>query len=294
MKDPARRAALDHVLALVAADTCGDSLVLRGSMAMLAWFGDRAREPADIDWVVRPLAVVPLAEDERYPYLDNLDAVRVWPEAAHGVARADMWAFEDFDTGGLRAYLPPEGLRWVLDEELLPADRPHLAVVDLIRDHPHAAGGVVFDAERMIEDGTWGYEYDGGTGGVRLRIPWRAPDDVEGEIQLDFAYDEVLPEPPILIAVPRVSVATPTVVWAATPRQSLAWKLKWLLADDPKQAKDLYDAVLLAERDDTGTAGAGTDAGTPEPSAGIRTWTVDWPGDPGPWLDRLARALKAE
>jgi hypothetical protein len=281
--DPARRAALDHVLALVAADDCGDSLVLRGSMAMLAWFGDRAREPADIDWVVRPPAAVPLAEDDRYPYLDNLDAVRVWPEAVHGVARADMWAFEDFDTGGLRAYLPPEGLRWVLDEEMSPLDRPHLAVADLIRDHPRAAAsGVVLDAERMREDGTWGYEYDGGSGGVRLCVPWRAPGDVEGEIQLDFAYDEVLPEPPILIAVPRVGVATPTVVWAATPRLSLAWKLKWLGADDPKQAKDLYDAVLLAERDGTGA---------PEPPAGIRTWTVDWPGDPGPWLDRLARAL---
>jgi hypothetical protein len=46
-------AALDHVLRLVAAAECGESLVLRGSMAMLAWIGDGARPPRDLDWTVR-------------------------------------------------------------------------------------------------------------------------------------------------------------------------------------------------------------------------------------------------
>lgn len=35
---------------------------------------------------------------------------------------------------------------------------------------------------------------------------------------------------------------------AATPELSLAWKLVWLATDMYPQGKDLYDAVLLAER----------------------------------------------
>jgi hypothetical protein len=39
------RIALDHVLALISASTHVDNLVLRGSMAMLAWVPGHAREP---------------------------------------------------------------------------------------------------------------------------------------------------------------------------------------------------------------------------------------------------------
>jgi hypothetical protein len=39
------RLALDHILGLVAGAPCGESLILRGSMTMLAWAGDRARPP---------------------------------------------------------------------------------------------------------------------------------------------------------------------------------------------------------------------------------------------------------
>lgn len=39
-----------------------------------------------------------------------------------------------------------------------------------------------------------------------------------------------------------------TVVQGATPELSLAWKLMWLVNDMHAQGKDLYDAVLLAER----------------------------------------------
>lgn len=56
----ARRSALDHLLGIVANAECGESLVLRGSMTMLAWVGEAARPPGDLDWIVRPLAGVPL------------------------------------------------------------------------------------------------------------------------------------------------------------------------------------------------------------------------------------------
>ncbi|MCX2181754.1 nucleotidyl transferase AbiEii/AbiGii toxin family protein [Streptomyces sp. SKN60] len=50
----ARRSALGLVLAAVAGSPWADSLVLRGSMLMSAWFGEAARAPKDIDFVVVP------------------------------------------------------------------------------------------------------------------------------------------------------------------------------------------------------------------------------------------------
>lgn len=50
----ARRAAMAHVLAAVAASPWAGNLVLRGSVLLRAWLGDAAREPGDVDFVVIP------------------------------------------------------------------------------------------------------------------------------------------------------------------------------------------------------------------------------------------------
>ncbi|MFD7640310.1 nucleotidyl transferase AbiEii/AbiGii toxin family protein [Kitasatospora sp. NPDC059795] len=50
----ARRTAMDAALAAVAASGRADHLVLRGSVVLKAWFGDAAREPGDVDFVVTP------------------------------------------------------------------------------------------------------------------------------------------------------------------------------------------------------------------------------------------------
>lgn len=50
----ARRAAMAHVLAVVAASPWAEHLVLRGSVVLRAWLGDAAREPGDLDFVVTP------------------------------------------------------------------------------------------------------------------------------------------------------------------------------------------------------------------------------------------------
>ena len=91
MTDAAHRAALDHVLRLVAAAECGESLVLRGSMAMLAWIGDGARPPRDLDWIVRASQATPIDDLDPYPYVSQLDAARMWPEVAHGAGRSKIW-----------------------------------------------------------------------------------------------------------------------------------------------------------------------------------------------------------
>ncbi|HEY0700569.1 MAG TPA: nucleotidyl transferase AbiEii/AbiGii toxin family protein [Micromonospora sp.] len=303
-----RRAALDHVLGLVAGAPCGESLVLRGSMTMLAWVGDRARPPGDLDWVVRPPAGVPVDDLSPYPFVDRLDPVRLWPAVAHGAGRYQIWTFEEYDTGGFAPRVPPEGLHWVTAEELCCVDRPHLDVLDLVRERPRTDGGMVFDPDAATVDATWGYAYESadgaGGGGVRITLPWHTSGE-RGDIQLDFAYDEQLPDPPTFVAVPRGDGGPPTVVWSASRELSLTWKVQWLATDRTRDGrvagKDLYDAVLLAEL-------AGTWLpdrlrrrvlrSVSDPDA-VRGWAVDWTGlaghvtgGPREWLDRLAEALR--
>jgi hypothetical protein len=318
----ARRAALDHVLALIADSPSVDCLVLRGSMTMLGWVGDRAREPGDLDWIVRPTAILPPDDRNPYPYVDHLDSVQTWPEMAHGAGRNKMWTFEDYDTGGFAPRLPPEGLRWLRAEDLGEDERPHERVIGHLREHPHGSNGLLLDADAVTQDFNFSYAaaYDPadgsadypGTRGARIIVPWRTADGLHGTVQLDFAYDETLPEPPRLLAVPREDTTAPTAVWAATPELSLAWKLLWLGSDQLNHGrsagKDLYDAVLLAELTDAGLSGrlrrsvltrlSNQDIIAP---AAVRRWVIDWSGledDPrlGPessarWLERLATAL---
>ncbi|MGX1806303.1 nucleotidyl transferase AbiEii/AbiGii toxin family protein [Nocardia sp. NPDC055321] len=50
----ARRRVMDHVLDAVATSGWHRHLVLRGSITLRAWFGAKAREPGDLDFVVTP------------------------------------------------------------------------------------------------------------------------------------------------------------------------------------------------------------------------------------------------
>ena len=124
-------------------------------------------------------------------------------------------------------------------------------------------------------------------------------------IQLDFAYDERLPDPPVFVAVPRGDGEAPVVVRSASRELSLAWKAQWISAGQARDGrvagKDLYDAVLLAELDGMRLSDRLRRMvlrAVPDPSA-VRDWDVDWSGvgrhasgDPRDWLDRLAQALR--
>ncbi|MEU8655609.1 nucleotidyl transferase AbiEii/AbiGii toxin family protein [Actinoplanes philippinensis] len=251
----AHRAALDHVLTLIAESPWAEQLVLRGSMTMPAWVGAAARPPGDLDWLVRKPEVTLLDDLDPYPFVDRLVPVQQWPEAAHGAIRNEIWEFEEFDTGGRRASLPPEGLHWIpgsgfdsFDEELWDQE-----FTGLIRKNPHTPEGIEFGAEiDFTRDWDYAeYEPGGENGRVRLRLPWRAPDGTGGEVQVDLAFGEALPEVPVCTAVPRSGGRPPLGLWTAGRELSLAWKLHWLAADQQTNGvsawKDLYDAVLLAE-----------------------------------------------
>lgn len=312
----ARRASLDHLLRLVADAPWSGTLVLRGSMVMPAWVGDAARPPGDLDWVVLEERVGVDALDP-FPYVDRIDVVQQWPEAADGAARYEMWTYEEFGTGGQRPLLPPEGLHWLCEEEAADTGPPYADLLERVARQPEAAPGLVLDAENARVDGTWTYaEYD--TPGVRLLIPWRADRLPPGEVRLDFARDELLPEPPVWTLIPRGDGGHPTPVRTASRELSLAWKLLWLYTDSRDgrraQGKDLYDAVLLAEAGPEGAlplpprllrkvfdrAATPADGRALDPAAVLR-WDVDWAafqerhpavrGTAEDWLRRLAGAL---
>ncbi|MFB7946815.1 nucleotidyl transferase AbiEii/AbiGii toxin family protein [Kitasatospora phosalacinea] len=253
----ARRAVLDHLLALIAHSPWAESLVLRGSSVMPAWVGAAAREPADLDWILLPSTLVPVDPRDPHPYLSDLAPVQHWPEAADGAGAYEMWRFEDFDTRGLRAHLPPEGLHWVPAAEPEP-DGPHQVLRALVERHPQAAPGIRLDPDSVQETGGWSYwppstdeERDGADHeepGVRVALRWTAEGTGGGQVTVDFARDERMPQPPVRTAVPRATGPGATTVLTASRELSLAWKLLWLRADGERaRAKDLYDAVLLAE-----------------------------------------------
>lgn len=308
----AHRAALDHVLGLIADAPWSTSLVLRGSMTMAAWAGEAAREPADLDWVVLEdeVLVDPL---HPYPYVDRVDVVQQWPEAADGAACYEMWEAEEFGTGGQRPVLPPEGLHWIrADPENAEPSPPYMDLLDRVRTSPEAAPGVMLSADKADQDGTWTYtEYD--TPGVRLIIPWHAEGLPPGAVRLDFARDELLPEAPVWTLIPRGD-GTSVAVQTASRELSLAWKVLWLHADcaaeGRAQGKDLYDAVLLAEAEGVSLSprllrkvlrrslGGGADDLDP---AAMARWRIEWngfraehpwiQGSAEDWLGRLVRAL---
>jgi hypothetical protein len=154
-------------------------------------------------------------------------------------------------------------------------------------------------------DDIWTYER---APGRRVVFPWRAPGLPDGVVQVDMVIGEALVEPARRMIFPAADRGCIS-VRAAGPAQSLAWKLLWLATDFYPQGKDLYDAVLLAERfalpyATLERAFSRTDAralpGTASEFVSFRD--VDWNnfraeypnvGDrPDEWLNRLRRALE--
>ncbi|MGW2558752.1 nucleotidyl transferase AbiEii/AbiGii toxin family protein [Streptomyces sp. NPDC001514] len=309
-----RKAALDHVLRLIADAPWGEGLVLRGSMPLQAWLGPAAREPGDLDWIVHAPGPVSFPDPlSPYPYVDDVETVQQWPEAVDGAARYEIWGEEEFSTYGTRPVLPPEGLRWVDAECFDGAPSPADELVEAVRSSPVAPGGVTLDADGVREDGLWGYgtlneySWDYGSPGMRMFLPWRVSGagagGPQGEIQIDFALDETLHDAPVWTAVPRGDGGPPTPVRTAGRELSLAWKLLWLCTDCAEEGigggKDLYDAVLLAECPETRLTRRllRRVLGSHAPGLGpetVRGWQVDregCPGDPDQLRERLVRAL---
>jgi hypothetical protein len=138
----ARTAAMTHLLRLIARSPFAGQLVLRGSVALRAWFGAAAREPGDLDFVVVPHTLA-AGSPAAARLLDGLvSAVADAPAAgldADRVAVEDIWTYER--ASGRRLVFPfavpgvaPGTVQVdvVFNEELpLPAVPVHLPGVDV-------------------------------------------------------------------------------------------------------------------------------------------------------------------
>jgi hypothetical protein len=188
--------------------------------------------------------------------VDDLSTVQQWPEAADGAGRSEIWAEEELGTGGRKPRVSPEGLQWVMGEDWEQSS-PYGDLWTLVEDNQQIVEGLALDPNRFEESGEWMYSsYD--MPGVRVTIPWEVTTlsvpQLGGEVSLDFALDEKVPQRPVWARIPRLAGGH-SVLRAASPELSLAWKLLWLLRDTEEsgesRGKDLYDAVLLAERPGT-------------------------------------------
>lgn len=108
---------------------------------------------------------------------------------------------------------------------------------------------VVLD-DQIALDSIWTYER---AEGRRITLPWRHETGMQDVVQIDVVFQEPLQDEPVLETL-RSSASEqgsvhvpPPSLWFASKAESLAWKLLWLDTDAHKQAKDLYDAILLAE-----------------------------------------------
>jgi hypothetical protein len=116
-----------------------------------------------------------------------------------------------------------------------------LPIAVLTRPTPE---GLWFFGGEVAQDEIWTYERSPGR---RFVFPWQADGLPGGAVQVDVAFGQEMVEPSQRQLLPAADGGCVS-VRVASPAQSLAWKLQWLTTDNYPQGKDLYDAVLLAER----------------------------------------------
>lgn len=116
-------------------------------------------------------------------------------------------------------------------------------LIQMVSENPEV-GSATIQVDQIRRDEIWTYER---VEGRRIVFPWKAEDLPGGAVQIDVTFRETLLDEPILTSISLIE-GDKALIWSATPALSLAWKLLWLETDVYPQGKDLYDAVLLAER----------------------------------------------
>jgi Nucleotidyl transferase AbiEii toxin, Type IV TA system len=202
---------------------------------------------------------------------------------------------------------PPRDIDWMVLPPGLGLHMPSgVELVDEI-DRLVAGGGLpdgIAIRGPAAREGIWAYER---AEGVRLTFAWQSGELPSGSLQLDFTFGEPLAELAeetelTLSDGERVSLL------AAPAGLALCWKLLWLGTDGFPQGKDLYDAVLLAERHGLSTellarvvAPAVADGAVIQLLPDVESWRVDWDnflrecpwveGGQLQWKQRLAAAI---
>lgn len=121
-------------------------------------------------------------------------------------------------------------------------------LIDIVCRTETPSGHTVARSLLRVES-IWTYER---AEGRRIAVPFGSPTTGEllGVVQHDLVFREPLADPPVSVPLPQCPTtyrSAPEWVWTASPAESLAWKLLWLISDIWPQGKDLYDAVTIAE-----------------------------------------------
>jgi hypothetical protein len=143
----ARLRVVDHILNLLSNSRWREHLVLRGSLLLKAWLGDKARPPRDIDWVFKPVQVGLNDELSKDFFIDLVKALAANPHAGGAVIDADNAAVDDIWTyeraAGRRIILP-----WKM-EQLPPGEvqmdvvfGEHLFTAPTLSAIPSSLGGI--------------------------------------------------------------------------------------------------------------------------------------------------------
>lgn len=106
----ARRAAMRHLLTVIAGTRWAEQLVLRGSSTMATWVGTAAREPGDLDFVVTPPELTSDSADARALLAEIVDAIVTTPGAGlrpERTTQSAIWTYERAD--GRRLVVPFTG-----------------------------------------------------------------------------------------------------------------------------------------------------------------------------------------
>lgn len=212
----------------------------------------------------------------------------------------------------------PKDIDWVVlaQDWTADGDEADAMLEDIVRRFTAAGrvGDVALDPSQVVRDPIWTYER---ADGVRLTFAGHIDRLPPVKLQCDFVFGEVLWQAPV-VAMLSTASGVDVRVLTASPELSLAWKLMWLLTDLYPQGKDLYDAVLLAERHALppdlihrvvsavlADGGAWWASLTPAPRVeelfssqlGRVAWAdfvSEYPGvgeQPAAWVERLQRAL---
>ncbi len=178
--------------------------------------------------------------------IDHILAAVAWsPWSPRLVLRGDVLMRAWFD----ECVPEPDSVEFFVRLELWQRDEPRVREMldDLLADtvaRSRQPGSTVVIDRPLCEHDTIGESgYVRGPFRAQLILSWRGHGHV-GTVDLDFVYEEPLPDRPVPTPIPRASIpGRPLVLLAASQRQSLAWKIAQLVAESGRISVSPYEEV---------------------------------------------------
>lgn len=112
-----QRTGLEIALRAIAASPASNNLILRGSVLMQSWYGDKARAPRDIDFVVTPMQIDKKSARAQHLRQTLIKSVVESPESNGRFSEqrlriTDLWTYTDAVGSRIVFYWQQDGLPW--------------------------------------------------------------------------------------------------------------------------------------------------------------------------------------